>query len=80
MTLIINQHSKSVNNTVNLTVGSVTLGSGSVEQAVQDCHQATVSLIAVCPGQSSLNLLQDNLVKQVSIKRQRFYPGMTAKS
>ena len=58
----------SVNDTVGLIGDNVALGSGSVAQAVQDRHQATVSLIAGYPGQSSPNLLQDNLGKQVCAK------------
>ena len=61
--------SNSVNDTVGLGVDNVALGSGSVEQAVQDRYQATVSLIAGYPGQSSLNLLQDNGSNQVDIKK-----------
>jgi hypothetical protein len=72
--------SNSVNDTVSLSVGNVALGSGSVEQAVQDRHQATVSLIAGYPGQSSPNLLQDNLINQVSINKEKSHRCRIAKS
>ena len=72
-------HSNSVNDTVSLFGDNVALGSGSVEQAVQDRHQATVSLIAGYPGQSSPNLLQDNSGKQVPIRKKKACHSMTAK-
>src|SRR3977135_2125038 len=68
--------SNSVNDTVGLGVDNVALGSGSVEQAVQDRHQATVSLIAGYPGQSSLNLLQENRSNQVHIKKKRSHQNV----
>src|SRR5271167_4763406 len=88
MTMMTNRnHCNSINDTVGLRVNNVTLSSGSVEQAVQDRHQATVSLIAGYPGQSSPNLLQDssgkqvpNLIKQVSINKKKSHQCRTAKS
>src|SRR3977135_4271878 len=66
--------SNSINDTVGLGVDNVALGSGSVEQAVQDHHQATVSLIAGYPGQTSL--LQDNRSNQVHIKKKRSHQNV----
>src|SRR5271156_1297118 len=72
--------SNSVNDTVSLFGDNVALGSGSVEQAVQDCHQATVSLIACYPGQSSPNLLRDTLSKQVCSKSKRSHQNKINRS
>ena len=69
--------SNSINNTVGLSVGNVMLSSGSVEQAVHDRHQATVSLIAGYPGQSSPNILQDNL--NIKKKGSNLNASMTVK-
>ncbi len=66
-----NNHFNSVNDIVGLSVDNVMLSSGSVEQAVQDHYQATVSLITGYPGQSSPNILQDNLSKHVYIIKNR---------
>ena len=71
--------SNSVNDTVSLSVDNVALGSGSVEQAIQDRHPATVSLIADYPGQSSPNILQDNSGTQISINRRKSHQSMTAR-